>query len=180
MTDEANKSTLPRWLRTILIGRNPKWTLARIAALVVTCFLVFKYIFLLVRVEGSSMLPTYRSGHVGLIYRLAYISHEPQRYDIVSIRFSAVSIHFTGKSPMLMKRVVGLPGETVAFVDGKLMIDGKVLTEPYVKSWCRWDLEPQRLGPGEFYVVGDNRAMPEADHEKGVAKRDRIVGKLIL
>ena len=180
MTNEASKPAPTRWWQAILIGRRPRWTIVRIVILVVVCYLMLEFWLLPVRVEGVSMLPTYRTGRISLVNRLAYISKEPQRFDIVSIRFSGVSIHFIGKSAMLMKRVVGLPGETIAFVGGKLMINGKVIDEPYVKSRCYWDIPPRVLGPEEYYVVGDNRTMPEYEHEKGVAARERIVGKVIL
>jgi signal peptidase I len=180
MTNEAIRPTPNRWWWTILIGRRPRWTIVRIVVLVAACYLLLEFVLLPVRVEGVSMLPTYRTGRISLVNRLAYVSREPQRFDIVSIRFSGVSIHFIGKSAMLMKRVVALPGETIAFEDGKLVINGKIIDEPYVKSWCRWDIPPRVLGPDEYYVVGDNRAMPEYEHEKGVATRDRIVGKVML
>ena len=68
-----------------------------------------------------------------------------------------------------MKRIVGLPGETVAFVDGRVLINGEVLDEPYEKSSCDWNLPPVKLGPDEYFVVGDNRTMPWADHTFGEA-----------
>ena len=177
---EASQPAPDRWWRSIIFGRRPRWTIVRIAILVVVSYVLLQFVFLPVRVEGVSMLPTYRTGRIGFVNRLAYVSHEPKRFDIVSIRFSDVSLHFFRKSAMLMKRVVGLPGETVAFVDGQLVINGKVIDEPYVKSRCRWEMEPELLGPDEFFVVGDNRAMPLDDHEHGKAARERIVGKVMI
>jgi signal peptidase I len=81
---------------------------------------------------------------------------------------------------MYMKRIIGLPGETVAFVGGRVLINGEVLDEPYEKSPCDWNLLPVKLGPDEYFVVGDNRTMPSENHVFGKAGRDRIVGKAIL
>jgi signal peptidase I len=83
---------------------------------------------------------------------------------------------------MLMKRVIGLPGETIAFHEGKVVADGRVLDEPYLDSEavCDWEQAPVQLGPEQFFVVGDNRSMPQTNHWYGVADRNRIVGKIFL
>ena len=86
----------------------------------------------------------------------------------------------TGHSVMYMKRIIGLPGETISFSNGKLLVNGEILNEPYVKSACDWNVPPVTLSTNQYYVVGDNREMPEKNHEKGVAERWRIVGKVLL
>ena len=160
------------------MGRNWKLTLARIAVLVAVCFVVFRFILLPVRVEGISMLPTYRNGSVNFVNRLSYWRHPPRRGDVVGIRLAPRDI--TRPSIMYLKRVIGLPGETVAFVNGKVLINGKVLDEPYEKYDCDWNLPPVKLGPSQYFVVGDNRSMPSEDHKFGKVERDHIVGKAIL
>jgi len=169
---------LPTWVRVVLIGRNWKLTLARLVVFIVTCFLVFRFILLPVRVEGISMLPTYRDGSVNFVNRLAYLWHPPRRGDVVGIRLSPPSI--TRPSIMYLKRIIGLPGETVAFVNGRVLIDGHALDEPYEKYDCDWNLPPVKLGPNQYYVVGDNRSMPPEDHVHGKVERDLLVGKAIL
>ncbi|MGA3164150.1 MAG: signal peptidase I [Verrucomicrobiota bacterium] len=172
-TQTAQTLRLPDWLRIVLIGRNPKVTLARIAVLIVSCFIIFKFILFAIRAEGISMLPTYQDGSIHLMSRVAYLWHEPQRGDVVSIRLA-------GAHMMYMKRIIGLPGETIAFANGQVLINGQTLDEPYIKFFCDWNLPPEKLGPDEYYVVGDNRTMPPQYHEHGIAKRDRIFGKLLL
>jgi len=171
MSEKA--STEPSWARIILIGRNPAWTLVRIIVLVTLTFAVSKFVLIPIRVEGVSMLPTYRQGRINFVNALAYRSREPQRGDVISIRMAGMRV-------MLMKRVVGLPGEVIAFRNGQLWIDGKPVDEPYLKYPCNWQMDPEQVGPDEFYVVGDNRSMPQADHTQGLAKRQRIVGKVLL
>ena len=112
----ANSKPRPGWFHVITIGRNPKMTLVRIAVLVVTCFIVFNFILLPIRVTGISMLPAYKNHSVNIVNRLAYLRHEPQRGDVVSIRLAGIHV-------MLMKRIVGLPGETIAF-RGKILVKG--------------------------------------------------------
>ena len=164
---------LPRWVRIAVMGRNPKVTLIRVVALIVTFIIVVKFILLPIRVEGISMLPTYKDRSVNFVNRLAYRWHEPRRGDVVGIRLA-------GPHVMYMKRIIGLPGETVAFVDGRVLINGEVLDEVYEKSPCNWNYPPVKLGPDEYFVVGDNRTMPWQEHEFGRATRDRIVGKALL
>lgn len=175
MQNETVQSAKPAWVWTILIGRNPGFTVIRIAVIVAVVVLLRMFVLFPIRVDGPSMLPTYRENSVNIVNALAYSGHEPRRGDVVAIRF-------TGKSLMLMKRVVALPGETIEFVAGRLQVNGRVVDEPYLKYSCTWDFKPahSQLQEDEYYVVGDNRSMPAEDHKQGVAKRDRIVGRVML
>jgi signal peptidase I len=163
----------PHWLRVLAIGRRPRATLVRIVVLIVVCFVTFKFILLPIRIEGISMEPAFRTGQVNFINCLAYLRHEPQRGDLVSVRFA-------GKSVMLMKRVIALPGETLEFRSGRAYVNGQALAEPYLKLPCDWQTGPILCGPTQYYVVGDNRSMPFELHMQGRAERERIVGKLLL
>lgn len=163
----------PHWLSVIAIGRNPRNTLIRIGILVVTVFIVFRYVLLLRRVDGISMLPTYHNGSIRVINQLAYLWHEPRRGDVVIVRYA-------GEHEMLLKRIIALPGETVAFADGTVLINGQPLAEPYEKAECHWTLPPKKLGPDEYYIVGDNRTMRWQDHTFGSVDRVRIMGKVLL
>jgi signal peptidase I len=161
-------------MRAILIGRNPKLTLIRIVVLVVVVCVLFGFVVRPVRVTGISMSPTYSDGALNLVNRLAYLWHEPRRGDVVFIGL-------TGLHGLFMKRIIGLPGETVAFVDGRVLINGKILEEPYEKDLaCDWNSPPVKLTADEYYFVGDNRSMAEEDHAHGVKKRINIVGKVLL
>ena len=174
----SSSPPMPGWVRVVLIGRNWKLTLARLIVLVVTCFIVFRFILLPVRVEGISMLPTCQNGSVIFVNRLAYTRHGPKRGDVVGIRLSDPSVMWP--SLMYLKRVIGLPGESVTFMNGEVFINGHALHEPYEKFNCDWDLPPVKLGPTEYFVVGDNRTMPPQFHVFGKVKRDHIVGKAVL
>lgn len=174
MGTNADAAPEPSLLTRVLIGRNPKRTLVRIVILVAVACLVRAFVLLPVRVDGPSMMPTYPNHGVNIVNRLSYLFHEPRRGDVVAIRLLA------GEHVMYLKRIVGLPGETVAFHQGQLYINGKPLEEPYVKLRSNWEHEDEPVGPDQYYVVGDNRDMPWQDHEKGRPTRDRIVGKVIL
>jgi signal peptidase I len=175
METGATAARFPGWLRIALIGRNPKRTLIRAAALAVFCFLFFKLFFfkvivLPVRIEGNSMFPTYHDHGINFVNRLAYRHVEPQRGDVVGIRMA-------GPSVMLMKRIVGMPGETIAFDHGRLLVNGEAIKEPYMKSRAPAPfLDPVKLGPNQYYVIGDNRM----NSDRGWIDRDRIMGKIVL
>jgi signal peptidase I len=158
----------------VIFGRNEGRTLARIGILVAVVAVLRAFVFLPIRVSGPSMEPTYHDG-INIVNRLAYLSHGPARGDVV-----AISMAEEGHSVMLMKRIVGLPGETVAFHQGRVWINGNELSEPYLQRVSDWEMAPQRLGPDKYYVVGDNRSMPQEFHVQGPAARSRIVGKVIL
>jgi signal peptidase I len=163
----------PSWLRTMVLGRHPKRTLVRVVVLVAVSVVVFKFILLPIRVEGTSMMPTYRERGINFVNRLTYRSHDPQRGDVVAVRT-------TGYHILYMKRVIALPGETVAFHQGHAVINGTALDEPYVKYSCDWEIGPETLGPDEYFCVGDNRSMSAHEHFKFRAPRSRIVGKVLL
>jgi signal peptidase I len=175
MEPAAATTRWPGWVRIVLIGRNPKRTLMRAAVLAVLCFLFFRFFFfkviiLPVRVEGNSMFPTYHDQGRNYVNKLAYRHSEPQRGDVVSIRMA-------GEHVMFLKRIVGLPGETVAFERGNLVINGKPMPEPYLKFPSPAPkLTPVTLGPDEYYVIGDNRM----NSDRGTISRERIVGRVIL
>jgi len=166
-----------------VLGRSLKVTLLRTAVWAVLCVVGFKLSLVHVRVDGISMLPTCPDKSVYWVNRLAYLGHAPQRGDVVAIRFVQPDNAIGRLEPphvMLMKRVIGLPGETVSFVNGRALINGEVLDEPYETLECDWNCKPVTLGPDEYYVVGDNRSMPPEDHVHGVCQRNRIVGKARL
>ncbi|HVM47607.1 MAG TPA: signal peptidase I [Candidatus Acidoferrum sp.] len=164
----------PNGWRTALIGRHPKRTLVRIVILVGICLAMRAFVLVPIRVEGISMLPTYKDGSIHLINRLAYKLRAPQRGDVVAIRLIA------GEHVMYLKRIVGLPGETVAFHDGQLYINGQPMAEPYVKLQGHWESDIGQLGPDQYFVVGDNRDTWFRGHEKGRPTRDYFVGTVLL
>jgi signal peptidase I len=167
----------PNWLVRLVIGRRPWLTFVRLAVLITGTWVVFSFVLTPpIRVTGISMLPTYHDGQINFLNRLAYVRHDPQRFDVVGVHFKNTD----GNRLMFLKRIVGLPGETIAFVDGKLYINDEPMDEPYVKTPWNWNMPPMKLGLDEYYVVGDNRGMAFADHEQGAARRQQIVGRILF
>lgn len=181
MTDTQSATGQASRLRILAVGRNPKRTLVRAAVLAVVCVVVFKWMLLPVRVEGISMAPTYHDHSVNLVNRLAYLWHNPRRGDVVAIRLTDPPTNaWSAPHIMFFKRILGLPGETISFVDGRVRVDGQMIDEPYEKGPCHWNTAPVTLGPDEYFFVGDNRSMPKEQHTFGKAERSRIVGKALL
>lgn len=173
MESKVNNSRWRAIVRTVVVGRNPRFTLIRIVVLVVAVFLIRQFVLLPVQIKGPSMLPTYQEDGVNFVNRLAYLFHEPQRGDVVTIRYAGTSV-------MLMKRVIGLPGDTVAFQRGRVFINGRALDEPYLIYPSHWDQAPLVVEAGKYFVVGDNRSMPASLHQFGATERRRIIGKILL
>jgi signal peptidase I len=173
MSVEGVERPKPGLVRRIVLGRDPIRTLVRVIVWIILIVVIRSYVLLPIRVEGVSMLPTYKENGINFVNCLAYLFRPPRRGDVVAIRYS-------GRSVMLCKRIVGLPGELIAFRDGHIEINGVPLDEPYVKRPCTWDHSAELIGPDEYYVVGDNRSMDFDQHTKGRAERNRIVGKVVL
>jgi signal peptidase I len=171
--EEGSSARRVPWWQLIAFGRRPERTLLRIVVLIVVVVLLVKFVLLPIRIQGPSMLPTYSDHGINVVNKLAYVSHEPRRGDVVAIRMS-------GEHIMLMKRIIGLPGETIEFRHGHTYINGVLLDEPYVKNPWNWDQEPEALGTAEYYFVGDNRSMPIGDHTQGKADRSKIVGRVMF
>ncbi len=118
------------------------------------------------------MEPTYRNGSFAFCLRPQYLFTNIQRFDVVAVRFS-------GKSVMLLKRVIGLPGDTLEFRQGVLYINGQSIQEPYVQQRKPWNLRPRTITPDHVYVVGDNRSTTMSRHIFGKVAIKRIMGGVI-
>jgi len=160
------------WLKRIVVGKNPKRTFVRLIIWVILLLVVAKFILLPVRVQGISMMPTYQERSINFINRLAYVFHEPRRGDVVGIKLAGEKVQY-------LKRIIALPDETLEFRDGRVYINDEPLDEPYLKYPCNWNHPVGKLQAGEYYVVGDNRAMDFSEHTQGKAWRRQIVGKIL-
>lgn len=144
----------------------------RILLLICTTWLFFSFLVIPLRIEGQSMVPTYGDGSFALCWRLQYLFTQPKRGDVVTVRFA-------GKNVMLLKRVIGLAGDSVSFQNGQLYINQIIVSEPYVIHNSPWNLEERIVKPGYVYVVGDNRGSTMQRHKFGQVKSKRIIGGVI-
>ena len=156
-------------VRRIVFGADPRRTTVRILVLTSIAAVMLVWVILPVRADGDSMLPTYYSGNFTVVNRLAYLNTRPKRGDIVAIRLAGTSV-------VIIKRIIGLPGERFSVSDGTVHVNGAPLTEPYVRHNRSWNLDEVTLGSAEYFVVGDNRGASDF----GRVDRDRIVGRLMF
>ena len=161
------------WFRRIALGRHPKRTLIRIGVLTAVSVVTFGWLLTPVRVSGISMEPTYSDSTLNLVNRVVYRLREPRRGDIVAIRLA-------GPSVLYVKRIVALPAERVAIVNGIVEINGQPLIESYVHKRQRWNYPEVTVGPREFFVIGDNRGMRMGDHDFGRVDASRVLGRLLF
>jgi signal peptidase I len=160
-------------LRRVVFGSNPRRTAVRVLVLGAVSFVTFGWILIPIRAEGISMLPTFESGTLHLVNRLAFASRPPGRGDVVAIRLA-------GPHVLYVKRVVGLPGERISIVRGQVHVNDTLLAEPYVRNRRPWDIEAVTLSAHEYFVIGDNRGMLAGDHDFGRVDLSRIVGKVVF
>jgi signal peptidase I len=157
----------------MIFGSKPRRTAVRVLVLTAVCFIAFRWVLIPIRAEGISMVPTYQSGSLNIVNRLAFTSRKPSRGEIVAIRLA-------GPNLLYVKRIIGLPGEELAIVQGHVYINGARLNEPYVRHRRPWDLPALTLEGREYFVIGDNRGMRAADHDFGRVDVSRIVGRVIF
>ena len=149
-----------------------RWLLAVVAALVVA-LLIRSYVFEIVRIQGPSMNDTLVGGDFVLITKFDYRLREPQSLDVVYCSFP-------NQAGSFVKRIVAGPGDTLAIQEGKTLVNGQEVLEPYVDHPAQSDYGPVMLGDDQYFVLGDNRARSNDSRsdEVGVLSRARIHGKV--
>lgn len=154
---------LPEWNRRFVF---------RLLLVALIAVVVFTQVLMPLRIEGRSMEPTYDNGSFVFCWRGRYLFSEPERGDVVVIRFA-------GRRVTLLKRVVGLAGDTVEFRNGALFVNGTWVKEPYVRMPSEWNMSARKVEPGKVYVVGDNRSVVMDRHSFGQVERERIIGGVL-
>lgn len=134
----------------------------------------------IVVIQGESMNPTLMNSDIVFVEKVSYQKNEPKRNDIVVVTTDAM-----GTKMQYVKRIIGLPGETIRIKKGKVFIDGKVLDE--IQDF---DLiedggmarENVSLGEDEYFLMGDNRnkSKDSRNVELGIVKRDQMEGKVFV
>ncbi|HSO10769.1 MAG TPA: signal peptidase I [Anaerolineales bacterium] len=126
-----------------------------------------------VRVDGLSMNPTLQHGEYVLVSRLAYKTGEPQRGDIIVFSFPG------DQKQDLIKRVIGLAGETISIRNNEVLVNGVKLEEPYIAQSPVYSGE-WTVGEGQLFVLGDNRNDSKDSHQWGLLPAENVIGKALL
>ncbi|MDX8046918.1 signal peptidase I [Gracilibacillus sp. S3-1-1] len=166
---EEKKTDWVDWLKTIVI-----------TVLVVVLFRAF--IAVPIIVDGSSMLPTLEGGDRIIVNKFSQLYSEPDRFDVVIF-------HATAKKDYI-KRVIGLPGETIVYQNDQLFVNGQAVKEPFIHNeieqatshyttdFTLLDIEngAEVVPEGHVFVLGDNRPGSTDSRQLGFIPMDEIVG----
>jgi len=123
------------------------------------------------KVYGSSMLPTIEDGEYIMVSKAAYFFGQPHRGDII--------VFDSPQEPRsdLIKRIIGLPGDTVEITDGRVIVNGTPLTESYTLEPPHYLMFAEQIPAGNYFVLGDNRNNSSDSHRGWTVPRQNIVGK---
>ncbi len=128
------------------------------------------------KVDGDSMLPALTNGDNLIVEKISYRFGEPERFDIIVFPYQhADNIYY-------IKRIIGMPGETIQIWDGNIYINDTILEENYGLEEIEYAgiaAEPIELGEDEYFVMGDNRnnSSDSRDPSVGVLTREQLIGR---
>lgn len=158
------------------VGREIfEWIMVIVVA-VVAALVIRTFIFEPVRVDGSSMLNTLHDNEYMIVTKYQYLFADPERYDIVIC-------HYPGRgNTNFVKRVVGIPGDTVAVQGGVLYVNGEAVEEPYISAPMLSSMPETVVEEGHYFVMGDNRNNSNDSRSSGVGQltRSQIRGQVRL
>lgn len=145
------------------------------AVILLTIVLIRTFIVTPVRVNGSSMYPTLKNGEIMLLNKINYRFHDIKRFDIVVVK---------EEDQKIIKRVIGLPGETLKYENNTLYIDGQEVKEKYLKEKTE-DFNLKSIGykkiPNNcYFVIGDNRDNSKDSRIIGPVNKKQITGRAKL
>jgi signal peptidase I len=153
--------------RQLVFGVRPHRTLVRVLLWGYACLIVFHHMMLPIKIVGSSMWPTYQDGALNMVNKLSYHAAAPARGDVVALHWN---------DEILLKRIVGVPGDTVEISRGRLLVNGQLTPDEFGRAIIWADLKPFQLRGQEYFVIGDNRE----SSFYGKIRQQQLVGKLVF
>lgn len=130
------------------------------------------------RIEGYSMEPNLHEQQYLIVNKVVYYLGEPKRGDIIVFEYPKGDPN--GPERDYIKRIIGLPGDTVECRPNEIIVNGQLIDEPYKPNPWRYSCSPTTLGVDEYYVLGDNRPQSSDSHQWGPLERKYIIGKAWL
>ncbi|NOX63116.1 MAG: signal peptidase I [Chloroflexi bacterium] len=152
------------------------WEIVQTLVLAGLLIVVFRtFVFQNFIVEGNSMLNTLLPGERVIVSRIHYIIGEPQRGDVIVFQYPR------DPSRDFVKRIIGMPGETIAIRNGQVFVNGQALPpETYVTNPSLDEMSPLTLNKDEYFVMGDNRGGSSDSRSWGPLQSRFIIGKAWL
>jgi len=143
-------------------------------ALTLIIFLVIRFAIQSYRVSGPSMLPGLQTDDYVLVNKIAYLFHAPERGDVIVFHYPLDT------SEDFIKRVIGLPGDTVTLDNKTVHVDGVVLHEPYISEAYNPSGKTIKVPMDEYFVLGDNRPLSDDSRDWGFVPKADLVGKAVI
>ena len=140
-------------------------------ALTVVIFLLIRFAVQNFRIEGFSMEPNFHDGQFLIVNKLIYVLHPPERGDVI------VFVPPNNTTRDFIKRVIGLPGDRIEIVNGRVSVNGAPLDEPYPLNPGTYSSETLVVPADEYFVLGDNRNNSSDSHSWGPVPANSIIGK---
>lgn len=142
--------------------------------LAVVLYLLIDAVIARVRVENISMVPTLNPGEFLIVNKLAYKLGPVQRGDIVVFHYP------NNPSEDYIKRVIGIPGDTVSIAETHVIVNGHEIEEPYIVNEYSFESGEWQVPPGSLFVLGDNRKHSSDSQEWGFVPLENLVGKALM
>lgn len=136
--------------------------------IVVVVVLIRSFIATPVRVDGDSMNKTFKNGDILILYKLSKIE-----------RFDVIVLHEEKDNEKIIKRVIGMPGDTVAIKDGEIYINDEKIDDEYAYGMTS-DYDRITLKSDEYFILGDNRLISKDSRYFGPIKEKEIKGKVVF
>lgn len=144
------------------------WELIPYILIIIMIIIIRTYIITPVRVDGASMNRTLEDGDILLLYKMTEIN----RYDIVVLDEEY-------DNEIIIKRIIGLPGETVEIKDNEIYINGRVIEDEYAYGDTS-DYEKITLADDEYFILGDNRLISKDSRYFGPVKESDLMGRVVF
>ena len=151
-----------------------------VALMFVMWMIIRTFLFQSFYIPSPSMAPALKPGDRVLVSKLSYRLHDVRRGDIVVFK-RPPHVQAGPEVKDLVKRVIGLPGDTVEARNGEVLVNGKALKEPYVpKGATTTSVSPTHVPAKQYWVMGDNRTVSEDSRYFGPINGDLIVGRVFF
>jgi signal peptidase I, bacterial type len=148
--------------------------IVEILALTLLIFLIVRFVVQSYHIDGQSMDPGLQNGEFVMVNKTAYLFSPPERGDVIVFHYP----HNTQLD--YIKRVIGLPGDTVNIDYQHVYVNGKQLNEPYITVPYNHQGAHWTVPANQYFVMGDNRPVSDDSREWGFVPKDYIIGKAAI
>jgi signal peptidase I len=140
----------------------------------ILAFLIKTFILQISYIPTGSMIPTLNEKEAVLVIRIPYYFREPSRGEVIVFKYPQ------DLTKEYVKRLIGLPGDTIEIKNGVVYVNGKALDEPYVKNKSSDNYGPIKVPKDNYFVLGDNRPVSVDSRYWGFVPKKNLVGKAVL